>query len=108
MEMEQTLVLGIHMATILINCFPINADREFLDIKNVNGRKYLNVSVLRGNKDQYRYISVNESTDDVYIFRDRDKLYTKHFYLAQPSNIGVWADFMNRRLRRVGMGNKVP
>ena len=108
MEREQTLVLGIHLATILINCFPINADREFLDIKNVNGTKYSNVSVWRGNKDQYRYISVNESTDDVYIFRDRDKLYTHHFYLAQPSNIGVWVDFMNRASEELGWATRFP
>ena len=76
--MEQTFVLGI--ATLLMYYCPIDADSEFLDIENVNGRKYFNVSVSRGNKDQYRYIFVNESTDDVYIFRDRSKLYAHHFY----------------------------
>ena len=96
------------IASMLINCFPINANHEFMDIMNVNGTKYQNVSVLRATKEQYRYVSVNESTGDVYKFRDRAKLYAHHFYLAEPSKTGVWVDFQNRVSKELGWATKYP
>ena len=106
MKMEPAILLAI--ASIIINCSSVNANREFMNITNSNYMKYFNVPVTRGTKEQYRYISVNESTGDVYIFRDRMKLYNHHFYLAKPSSKGVWVAFQNTASEELGWATRYP
>ena len=124
--MEQTLVLRI--AVLLIN-FLTNANSEFLNITNSDKVKHFNVTVLSGTKefmdiinangtedhhvpvligakDQCKYISVNESTGDVYKFRDKDMRYVHRFHSAKPSIRGVWVEFQNRDSQELGWATR--
>ena len=98
------VMLALVVVFIWMNLSQTDSNEEVVNITNIMKDTYYNVTVIRGAKPQYRYITVRDP--GFYRYREWNPRYVHPFYLGKPR--GQWLDFKNVITDQFGWATRLP